>query len=181
MRGMATRKPPPPLHEDSWLTTAKRPARYGWRDPSGREWQAAITWGTIRGRAEPVEVTISSPRRDHPVTAAAVRAYPLAEAIRSGRLTASRFLGSVAGDTALSPAERQAASRRRDQFAARRGVALSPEGLEAVAEVYKAAYIDGDGVTKAVAKAFGIAPSTAGKRIMAARRAGLLDGIGDVR
>ena len=52
---------------------------------------------------------------------------------------------------------------------------------EGVATVYRSAYERGDPVTEAVARAFHVSRSTAGKRIMAARRAGLLEGIGRTR
>jgi hypothetical protein len=152
-----------------------------WRDPSGRWWRADIEWGTIGGRAEPTSVTIRSAGDTHPVTAAAVRAFPLAKMIRFGRRSTSALLHAQANDTSLTPAERKKVKRRAEQFTARRGVAVTPDALGVVADVYKAAYSNGDGVTRAVADAFGIATSTAGKRIMMARRAGLLDGIGDVR
>jgi hypothetical protein len=153
---MSSRKSPPPAAGPDWT--------HPWVDPSGRVWVADVEWGTINGRAEPVSVTIRS-GNGHPVTAAAVRAFPLAGMIAFARRASAAVL----------------TGRRRDQFNARRGVAMSPESLEVVAEVYRAAYQRGDPVTKAVAGAFGIAPSTAGKRIMAARRAGLLEGLGDMR
>ena len=60
----------------------------------------------------------------------------------------------------------------------RRGHPLTIDDLRPVAEIYKTAYKDHKSVQAAVAKAFQIAPSTATKRIMAARKAGLLEGIG---
>jgi hypothetical protein len=170
---MTARKPPPPQGLTPWT--------HPWPDPSGRLWQADVEWGTIGGRAEPISVTIRSAGNTHPVTAAAVRAFPLAEMIRFARRASSELNAAVALDPAVSPEGRREAKRRADQYSAQRGIALSPEGLQAVADVYKAAYVEGDGVTRAVADAFGIAPSTAGKRIMMARRAGLLKGIGEVR
>jgi hypothetical protein len=50
-----------------------------------------------------------------------------------------------------------------------------------VANVYREAWDLREPVTEAVAVAFGISKSTAGKRIMAARAAGLLEGVGGVR
>jgi hypothetical protein len=49
---------------------------------------------------------------------------------------------------------------------------------QAVADVYRHAYERGTPVQQAVAEAFHVSRSTAGKRIMAARKAGLLEGIG---
>jgi hypothetical protein len=53
--------------------------------------------------------------------------------------------------------------------------------LGEIARVYREAYMWGRPVTDAVAGAFHVSRSTAGKRILAARRAGLLDQMGDRR
>ncbi len=55
---------------------------------------------------------------------------------------------------------------------------MSDQELEQVAAVYRNAWIEGQPVTKAVAQAFRISRSTASKRIMKARRMGLLEGVG---
>jgi hypothetical protein len=60
------------------------------------------------------------------------------------------------------------------RFGARRGEALQHEDLAEVAKVYRAATRAGEPVTRAVSERFGIASSTAAKRILMARRAGLL-------
>ena len=59
-----------------------------------------------------------------------------------------------------------------------RGRSRTLQDHQAVADVYRAAYKRGDPRTRAVADAFNVSISTAGKRIMAARKAGLLEGIG---
>jgi hypothetical protein len=63
----------------------------------------------------------------------------------------------------------------------RRGSALDEDMLRNVAEVYRRAWGMGIPVTAAVADAFHIAKSTAAKRIMKARAAGLLDDIQPIR
>jgi hypothetical protein len=59
-----------------------------------------------------------------------------------------------------------------------RGRRRSQSDLEAVAAVYKDAFALGRPVQAAVAEHFHLSVSAAAKRIMAARQAGLLDGIG---
>jgi hypothetical protein len=71
----------------------------------------------------------------------------------------------------------------------RRGRRLGDEQLRRVAEVYRQAWsggveIDGElvvSVNEALRKAFKLSTGGAAKRIMGARRAGLLDGIGPKR
>jgi transposase len=60
---------------------------------------------------------------------------------------------------------------------AHRGRPASDDELRTVAAIYVEAKADRAPVQAAVAEAFGISPSTAAKRIMAARRAGLLDAV----
>ena len=59
-----------------------------------------------------------------------------------------------------------------------RGRLRTQHDHELVAAVYRRAYAAGEPVTAAVAEHFHISTSTASKRIMAARQAGLLEGIG---
>ena len=75
------------------------------------------------------------------------------------------ILTVVSGDEAL-------------RFGAHRGVALTPEDLQGIVAVYRSAWVERRPVTEAVAEAAGVSKSTAGKRIMAARRAGYLEGVG---
>jgi transposase len=62
------------------------------------------------------------------------------------------------------------------QMSAHRGSPTSEDELRAIAAVYLKAFGEGRPVTDAVAKHFHVSKSTAGKRIMRARAAGLLDG-----
>lgn len=80
----------------------------------------------------------------------------------------------------LEPVRHQTAERaafiQREMhlFGAQRGTALTDDALRAVAAVYRQAWQDEDSVTKAVAEAFNVSPSTAAKRVMAARDRGFL-------
>jgi hypothetical protein len=113
-------------------------------------------WSIVEGRVEPIEVSVSALQREpgtdppvHPVTANAMRRLPL--------------------ETILA-----------DQRAelAQKGLDPGTEGDRQVAAIYRSAWGDGRPVTKAVADHFKVSTSTAAKRIMAARRAGLLEGVG---
>ena len=62
-----------------------------------------------------------------------------------------------------------------------RGKRLSTDDRAAVAEVYEAAWNDGNPVNRAIRDAFNLSEDGAAKRIMKARKAGHLDGIGPKR
>jgi hypothetical protein len=85
-----------------------------------------------------------------------------------------RYKGSRLEQTARELADPTAASFE-EIAGPYRGRPLSMEQLERVAAVYLDAWGKGLPVTAAVADHFCIAKSTAAKRIMAARKAGLLD------
>jgi hypothetical protein len=161
----------------------------------GRQYAVMTEWDVIGGRLEPVSVTIkpfSEP--PHPVLADAIRRLPLgamqrirrAEMVERGQfaqrvLDGKQKLTDDPGIAYINDLPFMKALVEREAELARagshRGVATSPEELEEVARVYKKAWGRGAPVTKAVANHFGISTSTAGKRIMRAREAGLLNDI----
>lgn len=133
-------------------------------------------WRVIDGRPEPTAVTID--RNDGgPITATAVRGLPLGEMLdeaRSAGVTYARQVGRAAGVWR----DLEVSVRALEGFVAsgpQRGRGLSPAVLEEVAAVYRQARVDGRSVQQAVADHFVVAPDTASKRIMAARRAGLIE------
>ena len=150
-------------------------------------WQVDTTWGIMGGR---LEVRVLTFRREDEsrVTGTAVRMLPLGDVIAESR----RLVSEYAATRILEPVDvdgeqvfgKQVTSEHVglvEPFLAtgpRGGKPLTIDDLRPVAEIYKAAYRDGRSVQRAVADAFHIAPSTATKRIMAARKAGLLEGIG---
>ncbi len=129
-------------------------------------------WDVIDGRGEPHRVVIfTEPRR--PVTAEAVRRLPLGTILGGMR----RDLAWEAGFPGIQSDARQPVYEAAT-VGPRRGRPLLADDLRDVAGVYRAAWFDGRPVTAAVADRFGIAQSTAAKRIRAARKAGLLEGVG---
>lgn len=136
-------------------------------------------WSLIKGRMEPTEVTFRSEGDRFAINGEAVKGLPIGTILSEHRQKMlknaqqgadAEWIPGVSGrrKTAIQAALR----KRAQQYGSRKGVALSPDGLEAVAQVYRDAYAEGRPVQAAVADAFGIARSTAANRIMLARRAG---------
>lgn len=131
---------------------------------------------------EPVGLEVRSPDHRTPITGKVVKSdwqYGAIIADHRRRLIESNdWFARTVDDVEASPQQRAAAKRefqrRVSTLGARRGIALTPDGLEAVAKVYLDAHQRGEPVRAAVAEAFGIAISTASARIGLAREAGLL-------
>lgn len=169
---------PGSLTNDS-LTKASVAVGYG-------AWRVESLWQSINGRAEPIAVVFSNDGQA--VTATNLRQLPLGEILAESRQLISKE--AALQKELLSKAGYTPSSANMTlpvhiplfvpfaETGPRRGQPLSGDDLRLVAEIYKAAYQRSESVQRAVADAFHIAPSTATKRIMAARKAGLLDGIG---
>jgi hypothetical protein len=155
-----------------------------------------IGWDTSGDRAEPVSVTISGGRAAVelvPITSDMIRRLPFGSLVKQARSAAVpkeggewlRFAISLDGsppepeDFSKGDAFLRRVEELRPSLAAgsRRGSSLDEEVLGDVAHVYRQAWRAGMPVTATVAEAFHIAKSTAAKRIMKARAAGLLDDI----
>lgn len=166
-------------------------------DDRGRTWQVRVEWRLHQGRYEPLDISVRA-LGPAPVSAQVLRELPIGSItteLRShiakrmaGLATAGRiewtFIEWTLSDGQLSahevldaqrPAEAIDTARR---FGVQRGRRLGPEILGEVAGAYRAAWAEGRPVQRAVADETGCSVSMAGKRIMAARKAGLLDGIG---
>jgi hypothetical protein len=142
-------------------------------EADGRSWEVTTRWQQIGGRFEPVEVTVEGVEPGMPLTATTMRQLPIgtlheeARRYAAGIRETSDGAGRMDEDLiALAP------------VGSKRGSELTDVDLKATAKVYRRAYDGGEPVTKAVADHFGISTSAAAKRIMRARDAGLLDGIG---
>jgi hypothetical protein len=156
-------------------------AQSSWLDNRGRDWGVEIRWAVFNGRYEPVSIEFY-PRRHNtsPVTHEVIKRCPLGSILRHARRQHAE-LALAAADWPEFKGRAAEQAEEAIRFGARRGVALTPEDLRHIADIYRTAFDERQPVTAAVAAAFGISQSTAGKRIMAARRAGLLDGIGGRR
>ena len=145
------------------------------RDEDDREWQLVVSWEIADGRAEPVSIQVSAspPDAEHRfLSASRLRTLPLGTWIAEARTSNGdqwRAALADAGEVSLS----QAASIDA-LWGPHRGRPASRTELQRVADAYSEARADGQSVTRAVAEACGVSESTAGKRIMQARRAGLL-------
>lgn len=153
-----------------------------WKDRDGRRWGVEIEWGVIDGRAEPVKIAVSAPFNPRnpsrapltPVNAAAIRAIPFPKLIHEQRKVHAGLAHQLVEDVRrLARPGADIALRHAEEFEG--GRVVTPDHLRRVAAAYLKAKLAGEPVTRAVAEEIGLSPSTAGKRIMAARRAGLLD------
>lgn len=141
----------------------------------GEQFQVIARWEVIGERSEPTLVSIFTvPPR--PLSADAIRRLPLGSVLAGMRRDLA-WEGKVGVGTESDQGRRRRAVAR-SATGPQRGSALSSDDLQAVSEAYRRAWREGRPVTVAIAEQFHIAPSTAAKRIMAARRAGLLDGVG---
>jgi hypothetical protein len=138
----------------------------------GRQWEVRTVWSVDSGRLEPVKVSVIGAGNAR-VVADVLRRLPIGTmqqtARRVGAESSERFKAARSDWSPDVVAFLDTIGR------GHRGVATTPEEIAEVARVYLKAWGNGEPVTEAVAKAFMISPSTAGKRIMKARRAGLLD------
>lgn len=143
-------------------------------------YQLASKWRVIGGCAEPVLITID--RWDGaPVTATAVRNLPLGEMLKEARRAVSEMTDVLALIPELSTAAGDGAHEGFTALGPQRGLSLTQEVLEEVAQVYRSAYFNGRNVQDAVSEHFHISVDAATKRIRKARDAHLLDGIGKGR
>ena len=170
--------------ERTWITTAHL------NDARQRFWRIEVKWSTepMRGRYEPASVAIS--RDGAAITAEGVRQLPLGTLIVDMRGEIADKIRRVATGPWIEgqavwegqmpddhPEERRALLEEAAVFGVQRGRRLSGDLLEIVAATYREAYRTGQPVTQAVADRTGCSNSTAAKRIMAARKAGLLEGV----
>lgn len=145
-------------------------------------WNVESLWRAVGGRAEAVELRIKHDD-GRPVTAGAIRRLPLGEMLAATRTAVDQRAESTIRRRKRFP-DIEDAPFDWNAFRAtgpQRGRPLSDERLAAIASVYRTAWRKNHPVTNAVAKKFKVSNSTASKQIMAARAAGLLDGVGPQR
>lgn len=146
-------------------------------------WVLLTDWRLVENRPEPVSIKISHQDASHALTADAVRRLPLGEVLATGRRQVAEYaamtLNRIQGGELDAPSGDLADYTR--PIGSKRGRRLSADDLSATAEVYRAAWTQGEPVTEAVQRAFTLSRDGASKRIMAARKAGLLEGVGPKR
>ena len=155
------------------------------RVPDGdTTWTVDIEWHLVGRRFAPKSVAISCESEpSRPVTSGVVGRMPIGLIQREARRTLQAYAASVRPrlrsgslpkwDVALAE---EVSALAAATTGPKRGSPLTDADLEAVGRVYKEAADGGYSVTAAVADVFHVSKSTAGKRIMRARAAGLLDG-----
>jgi len=149
------------------------------------DWAVVVEWAAIGGQLAPQSVTITSAMDPpHPVTPAVVGRIPLGTIQREARRLLVRSADAMRPWIDKGGLPPRFARFMEDHVALadvatgpQRGTRLTNADLEKVAEVYRDAADSAMPVQQAVADAFHISVSTAAKRIMRARAAGLLDDI----
>jgi hypothetical protein len=200
MWNMPSKKKRPDAPALRWqTTTAQAPgSRDGhpiWEDrqhveqfaeTDGVPWRVETTWAVRGGRPEPIIVTVHAPERDRPVLGKTIRRLPFGQLQQEARRDATRMetiFKTRAGDAGGEARQlyQELGTAFGEIAGSHQGRRASQAELEEIAAVYTEAWGKGDPVTEAVAKHFHIAPSTAAKRIMATRKAGLLAHIKRIR
>lgn len=137
-----------------------------WSANEKPEVKVVLEWKMIKGRAEVVMIQIASPGFRTPLTAADLRSIPLSIIAKQERLRKSGVTMEITIQRDLSSLE---ATR-----GAHSGKPLTHDDLQLVADLYREAHQAGYAIHRHVAERLGVSKSTAGKRIVATRRAGLL-------
>jgi hypothetical protein len=135
-------------------------------------------WSEIGGRYEPVDIQFVPPK-GRAVTTGDLQRLPIGAMLSEARerlASSARLVQQIStwiGERPVHPALLRSGPHR--------GRRLGPSELESVAAVYRQAWGAGLPVNEAVRDAFTLSKDGAAKRILAARQAGLLDGIGPKR
>jgi len=127
-------------------------------DKIGKKWDVTLTTKLINGRQEIVSVKIET-TDSKPVSRKALSSISLEEILRDELKEKSPALSRIL---------------KQREKTSHQGRAHSDDDLQAVADIYMAAHMARVPVQRAVANAQGISVSTASKRIMAARKAGMI-------
>jgi hypothetical protein len=143
-------------------------SRQGWTpdasvqfvDDVGHAWEVSAEFKVINGRMDIAVIQVQSRDGNAPISRRMLRDIPL-----------EKLFGKV---LAVESAELSRMLRKRQVPISYQGRHHSDEDLQAVADIYVAAYQARIPVQQAVADALGISVSTAAKRIMASRQRGFI-------
>ncbi len=130
------------------------------------EVEVVFEWKRIKGRAEVVMVKIMSPGFRTPLTAADLRSIPFS-------IIENQERSRISEESMKSNIERNFSSLEATR-GARSGKPLTHDDLQLVALLYREAHNAGYAIHRHIAERLGVSESTAGKRVVTARRAGLL-------
>jgi hypothetical protein len=129
-------------------------------DGKGRKVIVSAEFKIFNDRMDIATITVHAKDSRSPITRRMLSEIPLDVLFRDDLAIESEHLNRIL--------------RNRKVTTAHQGRQHSDEDLLAVAEIYNAAFLARRPVQRAVADAFGVSLSTAGKRIMAARRRGFM-------
>jgi hypothetical protein len=129
-------------------------------DSIGRKLLLSVEFKMFNDRPDISAITIRTTDLRSPITRRMLSEIPLDKLFRD--------------ELAIEVKQLTRTLRNRKGTSAHQGRQHSDEDLQAVAEIYKAAFLARLPVQKAVADAFGISVSTAAKRIMASRQQGFI-------
>lgn len=146
-------------------------------DQDNHVWELKYKWQMIDERPEIFELTITSENSNSPITTSALRTIPISaifDAMRSTMKTKYVVEVLQSADSPKAPGRQIRIKTKALPQGGQQGTPLRQELLTSTAVAYREALVKGLPVQAYVAEAFDIPLSTAAKRIMAARRAGLL-------
>lgn len=131
-----------------------------WKDSESRTWNVVLEWEKAEGAPRPIGISLSLTSGEGTLNSALLRELPIG--------TLARF-----------DLQHKSPKPQKDSWSSigleksrgpRRGHALEPELLKVVARLYEEALMSGQKPSQAIARQLNISPSTAAKRIMAARK-----------
>ncbi|MGD9701572.1 MAG: hypothetical protein AB7Q42_06035 [Acidimicrobiia bacterium] len=150
-----------------------------WVDSTGRTWVTECEWAEVNGRMEPVRLVLTpgaadavtdsiDPNSYRPISAALIREMPIGKILADVRQRSANWFAWAKREG------HEDAAARLDTYNRPRTKPLDQAELEQVADIYRAAWYQGAPPVVAVADALNLPHSTAAKRVMKARKAGLL-------
>lgn len=135
-----------------------------WTDRANREWNITLEWSQEQGAPRPVGMTVSLATLPASMTSALLRELPIGELAQI----------DLNNNSARQPRAVRATKAQPKTVGPQRGTPLDRATLETVARLYREALQNGKPPAETIANALSISPSTAAKRIMAARKMNIL-------